>query len=698
MKVKLALVVTPLVLVASLVQAYFWVPKYDAQTLATPSRLETFIEGESGDAKILNPILHADSQSGRIVSLVFDGLLDLDENLKLRGRLASNWETTEQAYLAVDQHARFPDGSAVTAQRLLDRIQEAMASEAAPELAARVRTARILMGHTETLSSTPETADAGQGSPPVVVNFPPRIELTLSGVEPDILQLLEPVIGSQYAESFEPERFLAAAGEIGEQALAKLRARLPVVEHNPVIEFHLRKGVYFHDGHPFTAADVKFTYESIMDPKNLSPRTSDFEPVKFVEVKGDHTVRVTYKRLFSPAVSVWTIGILPKHLLNPEAIAAEARSYGRDDDARASFGLRDSSFNRAPVGTGPFRFANWQGDELIHLIRNPAYWEGPPEYRDYYFRVIPDPLTKELEFRAGAIDSYQLQPFQVNRFRQDPRYRSISGLGRGFTYIGYNNRLPMFADARVRRALGMAIDVEEIIRYVMYGEGERITGPYPRQTDWYDDTVPPLPYDPDGARRMLAELGWVRNADGWLEKDGERFEFNLITNHGNLIRKSILSVVQNAWQRIGVKVNTQVFEWAVFLEDFVNPGRFDAVILGWLMGVDPDLYQIWHSSQSGRNQLNFIGYQNPQADRLIEKIRRTYDHTTQVALARRLHRLIAKDQPYTFLYAPVATRALDRKIVMVMPGGAFTPPRASAGGDVFFYLNRWRKLEAVADF
>jgi ABC-type transport system substrate-binding protein len=157
-------------------------------------------------------------------------------------------------------------------------------------------------------------------------------------------------------------------------------------------------------------------------------------------------------------------------------------------------------------------------------------------------------------------------------------------------------------------------------------------------------------------------------------------------------------VVQNAWQRIGVKVNTQVFEWAVFLEDFVNPGRFDAIILGWLMGVDPDLYQIWHSSQSGRNQLNFIGYHNPQADRLIEKLRREYDHTRQVALARRLHRLIAKDQPYTFLYAPVATRALDRKIVMVMPGGEFAPPRASAGGDVFFYLNRWRKLEAIANF
>lgn len=692
MNLRLALIVLPLVLIGSLVQAYFWIPGYDDPALATASRLEAFIEGESGDAKLLNPILHADSQSGRIVDLVFDGLLDLDENLKLRGRLATRWTTFERAYLVVDGNARFPDGTRVDAMELLARIRAALiGSDSEAKTPPLLKSARVIEG------GQVELRQRTEGGLPVLVHMPPRIELELSRIEPNLLERLTPVIGPAYADNFLPERFYA--GPAPDEALTRvIRAHLPVLEHNPVVEFHLRDGVRFHDGHPFTAEDVKFTYDAIMEPKNLSPRTSDFEPIKSVEILNRLTVRVTYKRLFSPAVNVWTIGILPAHLLNARAISREADGAASSAEAKSVFGLRDSRFNRAPVGTGPFQFREWQSDELIRLSRNADYWDGAPEYREYFFRIIPDPLTKELEFRAGAIDTYQLQPFQVDRFRRDPRYRSISGLRRSYTYIGYNNRLPLFSDPRVRRALGMAINVDDIIRYVMYGEGERITGPYPKQTAWYDDAVQPLPYDPEGARKLLAELGWKPNEDGWLEKDGKRFEFNLITNHGNLIRNAILSVAQNSWRRIGVKVNTQVFEWAVFLEDFINPGRFDAVILGWLMGVDPDLYQIWHSSQAGKHQLNFVGYGNPEADRIIERLRREYDPEKQAILAHRLHRLIARDQPYTFLYAPVGTRVLDRKIVMVDAGGGFGPPRASAGGDVFFYMNRWRKLEATPDF
>lgn len=690
MNLRVALLVIPFVLVASLVQAYFWIPGYDDPTLATPSRLEAFIEGESGDAKLLNPILHADSQSGRIVSLVFDGLLDLDENLNLRGRLAVRWTTTERAYLAVDDTARFPDGAKVDAPELLARVRAVLGESGTADETPLLQSAAIVEG-----GQAVELA--GPAGTTAVIRMPPRIEMILFRVEPNLLERLVPVLGRSYLAGFRPERFYASPGPGGAEASVQ-RPRLPVLEHHPVVTFHLRDGVRFHDGHAFSAEDVKFTYDAIMDPKNLSPRTSDFEPVKSVEVLDPLTVRVTYKRLFSPAVNVWTIGILPAHLLDAQAIAREADASALSAAARAAFGLRDSRFNRAPVGTGPFRFREWQSDELIHLTRNPDYWDGPPEYREYFFRIIPDPLTKELEFRAGAIDTYQLQPFQVDRFRRDPRYRSISGLQRSYTYIGYNNRLPLFADPRVRRALGMAIDVEEIIRYVMYGEGERITGPYPKQTDWYDPSVAPLPYDPEGAERLLADLGWRRNADGWLESQGKRFEFNLITNHGNLIRNAVLSVAQNSWRRIGVKVNTQVFEWAVFLEDFINPGRFDAVILGWLMGVDPDLYQIWHSTQAGKNQLNFVAYQNAEADDVIERLRREYDHVKQVELAHQLHRIIARDQPYTFLYSPVGTRVLDKKIVMVGADGGFSAPRASAGGDVFFYMNRWRKLEVTPDF
>jgi ABC-type transport system substrate-binding protein len=298
-----------------------------------------------------------------------------------------------------------------------------------------------------------------------------------------------------------------------------------------------------------------------------------------------------------------------------------------------------------------------------------------------------------MEFRAGAVDVYAPQPHQIARFRTNDEYRAFSSLGTGYTYIGYNNRKPLFADQRVRRALGMAIDVDAIIDFVLYGEGERITGPYPKNTQWYDETVAPLPYDPERAEALLNEVGWRRNGDGLLEKDGRVFEFNLITNNGNPVRKAVATIVQNAWRQIGVKVNTQVFEWAVFLEDFINPAEFDAVILGWRMGPDPDLFQLWHSSQTGFAQLNAVGFRDPRADELMVRIRRTYDDARQRQYAHRLHARIAEEQPYTFLFTRLATQVLNRRIVMVLDDGSVAPIEAVNSGDLFYHFNRWRRLE-----
>jgi ABC-type transport system substrate-binding protein len=245
----------------------------------------------------------------------------------------------------------------------------------------------------------------------------------------------------------------------------------------------------------------------------------------------------------------------------------------------------------------------------------------------------------------------------------------------------------------------MAINVDEIIQYVLYGEGERTTGPYSKNTEWYDHSVKPIPYDPDGALRILEELGWKKNAQGWLEKNGRIFEFNLITNNGNPIRKAIMTIAQNSWRKIGIKCNTQIFEWAVFLQDFVNPGQFDALILGWSGGgIDPDLYQIWHSSQSGPQQLNFVGYKNPTVDDLIVRIRQEYDLTTQRELTHKLHRIIAEDQPYTFLFASLGTQVLDKKIVVVNDDGSYSKIIPSKSGSILFHFNRWKKLELTPTF
>jgi ABC-type transport system substrate-binding protein len=389
------------------------------------------------------------------------------------------------------------------------------------------------------------------------------------------------------------------------------------------------------------------------------------------------------------------MGLLPEHLLNAQTLRQEALRTGADP---ADFGVRQSEFNRRPVGCGPFVFREWKSDQYITLDRFPAYWEGAPNYRSYAYRIIPDLLTQEMEFYAGTIDAYSVQPYQVARLQGDPRFQSFSGTSYAYSYIAYNLRRKPFEDPRVRRALGMAINVDDIIRYVLYDQGERTTGPFLQQTEYYDRSIPPLPCDPAGALALLAEAGWHRNGEGMLEKDGQRLRFTLITNSGNDTRKSILAIAQDAWRRIGVDVRTDLVEWSVFVKERVNKLDFDALVLGWSMGVEPDLYQIWHSSQTGPQQLNFIGYRNPEADELIVRIRQEYDFQRQAELCHRLHAIIAHDQPYTFLYVGKWTAILDWRIVVRDAGGGYSRIKSTKTGNYMFDFNRWVKLPEVPQF
>ncbi len=289
----------------------------------------------------------------------------------------------------------------------------------------------------------------------------------------------------------------------------------------------------------------------------------------------------------------------------------------------------------------------------------------------------------------------------VKRLEADPRFQRFSGPSFGYTYIGYNMRRKPFDDPKVRRALGMAIDTDRIIEYVLYGQGERITGPFVKQTDFYNRNIKPLPYDPEGALQLLAQAGWHRGSDGWLEKDGKKFQFTLITNNGNPIRKEVLAIAQDAWKQIGIDVRTDILEWSVFIQERVNKADFDALVLGWSMGIEPDLYQIWHSSQTHPHQLNFVGFKNRQADDLIIRIRQEYDHDTQVKYCHRLHKIIAQEQPYTFLFVRKWTAILDKRIVIkeVINGKAhYSIIKPTKTGDYTFNFNKWVKLPQPPEF
>ena len=414
----------------------------------------------------------------------------------------------------------------------------------------------------------------------------------------------------------------------------------------PEITFRLRKGVFWHDGEEFTAEDVKFTYDKIMDPKTNTVRRASFELVKKAEVLDPYTFRVTYRQPFSPGLETWGMGIIPKHLLQ-------------------NADINTAPFNRNPVGTGPFRFVEWVSDEKIVVEANPRYFDGKPHLDRIIYRIIPETALSEMEIMTKGIDYSGIFPYEYQRMKELPSYNVYTQPSLGYTYIGYNFKNELFRDRRVRVALTSAINREEIVRYVLFGLGTVATGPFPNHLWYANPNVKPIPYDPKEARRLLAEAGWKdTDGDKILDKGGKPFRFNLITNSGNDTRRDVGVLVQRQLREVGIDVKFEVYEWSVFLKNFINERHFDACVLGWGLSVDPDAYEIWHSSQIEKG-FNVISYRNPDADRLWEEGRKVYDKEKRKEIYWKINELIAEDQPYTFLYVPTSLTVLQKRFFIL---------------------------------
>jgi peptide/nickel transport system substrate-binding protein len=383
-----------------------------------------------------------------------------------------------------------------------------------------------------------------------------------------------------------------------------------------------------------------------MDPKTNTVRRSSYELVKKAEVLDPYKFQVTYTQPFSPGLESWSIGIIPKHLLG-------------DVD------INTAPFNRRPIGTGPFKFVQWVSDEKIVVEANPKYFEGRPNLDGINYRIIPEAALNEMELLTRGVDYSGIFPYAFRRMNQVPFLNVYSQPSLGYTYIGYNFKNPLFQDRRVRRALTYAINREEIVQYVLYGLGTVATGPFPNHLWYFNPHIKPIACDPQKARQLLTEAGWRDvNKNGILVKDGKPFKFTLITNSGNDTRRDVGVLVQRQLREIGIDVTLELYEWSVFLKDFINAKHFDACILGWSLSVDPDAYEIWHSSQIEKG-FNFISYRNPEVDRLWEEGRREYDIEKRKQIYWRIHELIAEDQPYTFLYVPLGISALQKKFVLL---------------------------------
>ncbi len=446
----------------------------------------------------------------------------------------------------------------------------------------------------------------------------------------------------RYDKDLKLEGELADAWEVSEDGLT--------------ITFHLRKGVMWHDGQPFTSADVLFTYELYVDPNTPTAYAESYRQVSRAEAPDAYTFRVTYDKPYAPALGSWGVAIHPKHLLE-----------GKE--------LTKSELSRSPIGTGPYRFSEWRPGERVVLVANDDYFEGRPNIDRIVYRVIPDQSTMFLELQAGGLDFMGLTPIQYTTQTDTPAFRSNFNKYRyiafGYTYLGYNLKKKLFQDKRVRQALSFAINKQEIIDGVLLGLGQAATGPYKPDSWVYNPEVKRYEHNPDKAKALLKEAGWSdSDGDGILDKDGKPFAFTVVTNQGNDLRVKSGEIMQRRFKDIGIDVKLRVIEWATFLKEFINPGNFDATILGWSTGPEPDQYNIWHSSKTGPRQLNFIGYKNPEIDELLEKGRRTYSQQERKKYYDRFQEILAEDQPYTFLYVTEALPVVSSRFHGIEPAAA----------------------------
>jgi peptide/nickel transport system substrate-binding protein len=419
------------------------------------------------------------------------------------------------------------------------------------------------------------------------------------------------------------------------------------------ITFHLRHGVKWHDGHDFTSRDVLYTYRVTIDPKTPTAYSEDFKQVKRAEAPDAYTFRVIYGKPFAPALASWEMAILPAHLLDGKDIAR-------------------SPLARQPVGTGPYRFKEWVAGQKLVLEANQEYYEGRPYIDRYIYRIIPDTSTMYMELKAGTLDMMGLSPVQYQRQTNTPRFLASFNKYRYpasmYTYLGYNLRHPLFTDKRVRQAISSAINKDEIIQGVQLGMGQVAHGPYKPGTWAYNPHIKDFEYNPERAKQLLAAAGWrEKNSDGILVKDGKPFQFTILTNQGNAERLKTAQIIQQRLSKVGIAVKVRPVEWAAFLKQFIDKGNFEATILGWSIGQDPDLFDVWHSSKTNPKELNFIGFKNAEVDRLLEEGRGTFDQEQRRRCYWRIQEILAEEQPYTFLYVPDALPVVSARFRGIEP-------------------------------
>jgi peptide/nickel transport system substrate-binding protein len=427
-----------------------------------------------------------------------------------------------------------------------------------------------------------------------------------------------------------------------------------------IYTFYLREDVTWHDGAPFTADDVIFTWEALRDPEfKGEPSLGQFWQQVECTKLDRFTVRCDLSQPFSPFPVYASIGVLPQHRL--EDLSAE--------------GLFVSPFNELPIGTGPFMLKDLNDDRAV-LRSNPTYHLGRPfidEIELRFFADYPQAMAAIgqggaqgllLAPEASAEDLLQLQGIdELNQF---------ASRRNSYTILFLNTRVQTLQDKWVRQAMLYALDRERLVADIMEGRAEPADSPIVPGTWAYSADVRQYSYDPQRARSLLEEQGWEPNSRGVMEKDGLELRLTLLADT-DASRVAIGQRIAEYLQAIGVDASVEPQGGTALVQDYILPRRFEAVVYGWDQAPDPDPYPAWHSSQVREQGLNLSGYSHYRLDRVLSEARQTSDIERRMVLYREFQQVFAEQVPSIPLFYPIYNYFVDKTVQGIGPGVFFDP-------------------------
>ena len=427
-------------------------------------------------------------------------------------------------------------------------------------------------------------------------------------------------------------------------AIPVLAAELPTLANGGVVLrtdggmdvfWKLRPGVTWHDGHPHTSADVKFTADAMINGDWKPESTDGFDRISSVETPDSLTAVVHYKEVYAPYLMQFLRGTLPKHLLQ-----------GRDID-------KATDYNRSPMGTGPYRVAEWKTGEYVLLEKAPHYWRGTeiPKINRILFRFLSNTTTRINQLKAGEVHLVPLVPWdKVRELKAVPSLRLNQVLGNGYEHVTLNQRhFPPFADVRVRRALAHAIDRELLVRTILDGLVTTVNGPIQPLSWAYEPKVATYAFDPAKAKALLDDAGWKGGADGIRVKAGTPLSFTIITQAGFAIRENVAQALQKQFKDIGVATRVKLLDGTSISPVWFS-GEFDAMLHWWQQGADPEITTFFAADKippAGRN-IDYLD--DAPLTKLLYASDRTVDRAQRRELLRQVQMRVAELVPELFLY------------------------------------------------